>query len=113
MVVLGYFIYAIGAISFLFVHNEKSLIVVLLLNALGAGVTLPAYKTLFAKNEVRGRESEQWSWLDAGNMFAAAIGAGIGGIIIGSFGFKGIFVTMAAIQLVAALIAHKTLFRKT
>ena len=109
----GYFIYAIGAISFLLVHNEKSLIIVLLFNALGAGVTLPAYKTLFAKNEVRGRESEQWSWLDAGNMFSAAIGAGIGGIIVGSFGFKGVFVTMAAIQLVAALIAYKTLFRQT
>ena len=35
LVVLGYFIYAIGALLFLTVHNEKSLGVVLAFNALG------------------------------------------------------------------------------
>jgi MFS family permease len=112
MVVLGYFIYALGALSFLLVHSERALIIVLLLNALGAGVTLPAYKTMFAKNESRGKESEQWSWLDAGNMFAAAIGAGIGGFIIGSFGFHGLFIAMATIQIVAAFVAYKTFYTK-
>lgn len=61
LVVLGYFIYAIGALLFLTVHNEKSLEIVLAFNALGAGITLPAYKTLFARNELKGKESEQWS----------------------------------------------------
>lgn len=110
MVVFGYFIYAIGALSFLMVHSEKSLIVVLMLNALGAGVTLPAYKTMFAKSEAKGKESEQWSWLDAGNMFAAAIGAGVGGFIIGAFGFHGLFITMASIQIVAAFVAYKVFY---
>ena len=112
MVVLGYFIYAFGALSFLMVNNEKSLIIVLMLNALGAGVTLPAYKTMFAKSEIKGKESEQWSWLDAGNMFAAAIGAGVGGLIIGAFGFHGLFITMASIQIVAAFVAYKVLYYK-
>jgi MFS family permease len=83
---------------------------VLALNALGSGITLPAYKTMFAKNESRGRESEQWSWLDAGNMFAAAIGAGIGGLIIGVYGFRGLFITMATIQILAALVAYKVFY---
>jgi DHA1 family bicyclomycin/chloramphenicol resistance-like MFS transporter len=112
MVVLGYFIYALGALSFLLVHDGKSLIIVLALNALGAGVTLPAYKTMFAKSESKGKESEQWSWLDAGNMFAAAIGAGIGGLIIGAFGFHGLFITMATIQILAAFVAYKAFFSK-
>jgi DHA2 family metal-tetracycline-proton antiporter-like MFS transporter len=112
MVVLGYCIYAIGALSFLAVHNERSLIIVLIFNALGAGITLPAYKTMFARSEARGRESEQWSWLDAGNMFAAALGAGIGGLIIGAFGFHGLFITMATIQTIAAFIAYKAFYRK-
>jgi len=113
MIVLGYFIYAIGALSFLLVHNEQSLIIVLILNAIGAGVTLPAYKTMFAKSEARGKESEQWSWLDAGNMFAAALGAGIGGLVIGAFGFRGLFITMATIQTVAAFVAYKAFYYKT
>lgn len=107
MVVIGYFIYALGALAFLLVHSEKSLIIVLAFNALGAGVTLPAYKTIFAKSEAKGKESEQWSWLDAGNMFAAALGAGLGGIIIGTFGFHGLFITMAGVQGFAAIIAYQ------
>jgi MFS family permease len=110
LVVAGYFLYACGALLFLTVHDKTSLELVLACNALGAGVTLPAYKTLFARNEVRGRESEQWSWLDAGNMFAAAIGGAFGGLIIGIFGFQGIFIAMATIQLLAALVAYKVLY---
>lgn len=112
MIVFGYLIYAVGALSFLLVHSELSLIAVLLLNAVGAGITLPAYKTMFAKSETRGKESQQWSWLDAGNMFAAAVGATIGGLIIGTFGFRGLFITMAAIQASAALIAYRVFFNK-
>ena len=113
MVVFGYLIYAVGALSFILVHSEKSLIIVLAINALGCGVTLPAYKTMFAKSETRGKESQEWSWLDAGNMFAAAVGAGIGGLIIGAFGFKGLFITMAAIQTLAAFVAYRIFFYKS
>jgi MFS family permease len=93
------------------VHNEKSLILVLIFNSFGAGVTLPAYKTMFAKSQTKGKESEQWSWHDAGNMFAASIGAGIGGLIIGTFGFRGLFIAMATIQATAAVIAHKVFYK--
>jgi len=110
MIVIGFFIYALGALAFLLVHDEKSLIIVLTFNALGAGVTLPAYKTMFAKSESKGRESQQWSWLDAGTMFAAALGAGLGGIIIGTFGFHGLFIAMASIQLVAAVVAYNVFY---
>ncbi|HET9173861.1 MAG TPA: MFS transporter [Candidatus Saccharimonadales bacterium] len=111
LVVLGYIIYAIGALLFLTVHSETRLMLVLAFNALGAGVTLPAYKTLFARNERTGKESEQWSWLDAGNMFAAALGGALGGLLVGAYGFRGIFITMASIQAVAALIAYKSLYQ--
>ncbi len=111
LVVIGYFILSLGALSFLQVHSESSLIIVLMINSLGAGITLPAYKTMFANNEDKGRESEEWSWLDAGNMFAAAVGAGIGGIIIGIYGFKGLFIAMATIQIIAALVAYKVFYK--
>jgi MFS family permease len=111
LVVFGYFLYALGALLFLMVHSETSLEVVLAFNALGAGVTLPAYKTLFAKNESRGKESQQWSWLDGGNMFSTAAGGALGGIIIGTFGFRGIFIATSGIQFVAAIIAYKVLYR--
>ena len=110
MIFLGYIIYALGSLTFLAVTNEVTLFLALSINSLGAGVTFPAYKTMFAKNESKGKESEQWGWLDAGNMLAAAVGAAIGGVIIGSFGFNGLFISMAGIQFVAALIAFKKFY---
>jgi len=113
MIVFGYLIYAVGALSFILVNSERSLIIVLAINAFGAGITLPAYKTMFAKSETRGKESQEWSWLDAGNMFASALGAGIGGLIIGAFGFRGLFITMALIQTSAAFVAYKIFYNKS
>jgi DHA1 family bicyclomycin/chloramphenicol resistance-like MFS transporter len=113
MIVFGYITLAIASISLLFVHNPKSLIIVLLISALGTGIAMPAYKTMYAKNEKRGMESQQWSWLDAGNMFAGALGAGIGGLIVGAYGFRGLFITMAIIQLSAAIVAYRILYKYT
>lgn len=111
LVIIGYFIYSLGALLFLSVHSENALIVVLGINALGAGITLPAYKTMFAHNESRGKESEEWSWLDSGNMFAASIGAAIGGLIVGTYGFRGLFIAMASIQFIAAFVAYKVFYK--
>ncbi len=110
MLVLGYFGCAVGSTLLLFVQDQSSLIWVLALNAIASGMTLPAYKTLFAKNESRGKESEQWSWLDAGTTFSIAIGSGLGGLIISLYGFQGIFIAMAGIQVIAAVIAYKVIY---
>ena len=110
LVVVSYFLYACGALAFLLVHSKSSLEAVLAFNALGGGVTLPAQKTLFAKNEAHGKESEQWSWFDAGGMFASAAGGALGGLIVGEFGFHGIFIAMSAIQLIAAFVAYRVLY---
>lgn len=104
--VIGYFLYAIGAYSFLFVQNVPMLVAVLTLNAVGSGIALPAYKTVFAESEDEGRESEEWAWFDSSSMLAAASGAALGGIVIGFFGFTGLFVVMGSIQLAAAIIAQ-------
>lgn len=109
LIIFGFFIYAICDLLFLSVKSPETLILVLLLNGVGAGITLPAYKTLFAKSEDHGRESEQWSWLDSSNMFAAAAGSAVGGIVIGLYGFHGLFIAMAVIQFIAAVVAYSTL----
>ncbi len=109
---LGIYIYPIADLLFLMVHSPTGLVLVLGFNALGAGITFPALKTMFARNQKKGRESEEWSWMDSSNMFAGATGAAIGGVVIGFYGFKGLFITMAIIQFVAAIMAHRVLAYK-
>lgn len=113
LLVIGYYICAFASLLFLSVRDPTSLIAVLVINALGAGMTLPAYKTLFAKNESKGKESEQWSWFDSGTMLAAAAGGALGGVVIGLYGFNGIFIVMSATQFVAAIIAQRVLYKLT
>ncbi len=111
MLVLGYALCAFAALSFLVVDSLTSLVFVLAFNAFAASMVAPAFKTLFAKNESSGRESEQWSWLDSGTMFAAAGGGILGGIVVGMYGFQGIFIAMATIQIIAAAVAYRSLYK--
>lgn len=112
IVVYGFFVYSIGAFAFLLVNNITMLMLVLAFNALISGITIPAYKTLFTKLQDKGRESEEWSWLEASNMIAISVGSAIGGIVLAIFGFNGLFIIMGTIQFVAGVIMYKSLKRK-
>ncbi len=101
----GLVMFVASDVTLLGVRTLEGLIVFLALGAIGSGLFFPAQKTLFAKVQNRGRESEEWAWLDSGNMFAAAIGSSIGGLILGLYGFRSLFVVMTLFQLTAALLA--------
>ncbi len=45
-------------------------------------------------------------------MITAAIGAGVGGLVVGAFGFRGVFTTMAGAQFMAAIIAYRMFYHK-
>src|SRR5688572_28667617 len=96
MILLGFLLFAVSSLFLLTVSSRETLMLALGINALASGITFPAYKTMFAKSETKGKESEQWAWLDAGNMLSSAVGASAGGIIVATFGFQGLFMSMAA-----------------
>jgi MFS family permease len=101
----GLAVYIASDVVLLCTHTSYGLMAFLALGALGSGIFFPAQKTLFAKSENKGRESEEWAWLDSGNMFAAAIGSSIGGAILGLYGFRALFTTMTIFQFIAGVIA--------
>jgi predicted MFS family arabinose efflux permease len=43
-------------------------------------------------------------------MLSAAIGAGIGGLLVATYGFQGLFISMAAMQFAAAAVSFKYLY---
>jgi MFS family permease len=101
-VVAGYFMLALGAAAFLLVTNIPQLFAVLAFNAVGAGILMPAWKACYAQNQRRGKETQQWSFYDGGNMLFTAGGAAVGGIVLATVGFRGIFAVMAVLQFIAA-----------
>jgi predicted MFS family arabinose efflux permease len=113
VLVVGYFLMAAGAASYLLVSSLPELFAVQLFNAIGVGILTPAWRTVYAKSEDRGRETEEWAFMEGGNRFFIATGALIGGFILKYYSFKAIFVLMAVAQLIAAFIAMQLLTSKT
>ncbi len=109
MVVVGYFVLALGALSFLLVTNVMQLFMVQIFNAIGLGIVTPAWKTVYSKAEDRGKETNEWAFYDGGNMILMAIGAFLGGFLITKYGFSVVFVSMFFIQIIAAIISVRLL----
>jgi MFS family permease len=109
MIVIGYFILAFGALAFILVDNLLKLYLVLILNAIGVGITNPAWKSVFAKDEDLGKEAEEWAFFDGGNMILTAVATFIGGWLITVSGFKILFLIIFVIQIIAAFLSMKIL----
>ncbi|MDB5160754.1 MAG: Major facilitator superfamily 1 [Candidatus Saccharibacteria bacterium] len=109
LVVLGYFVLAAGAASFLLVSNVWQLLVVQIVNAVGLGMMTPAWRTAYAQSEDKGKEIMEWSLVDGGGRFFIATGAMVGSLIYKYFGFHGIFILIALVQLIAAVISLQLL----
>ena len=112
IVVIGYFLMAAGAAAYLLVSSIGELFAVQLFNAIGVGLVTPAWRTTYAKAEDRGKETEEWAFMEGGNRFFIATGAILGGFILKYYSFKAIFVVMAILQLGAALVAMQLLKAK-
>ena len=110
MVVAGYFLSAIAFASFYFVQNITQLYFAQFLNALAIGVLFPALKAVYSSLEDKGREASQWSWFDGGNFLIFALSSLLAGVLFTTYGFVGLFLLMAAIQLVGAITSLKLLF---
>lgn len=109
LVIAGYFILAIGAFSYIWVTSLWQLFIVQVINAVGIGILTPAWRTTYALNEDKGKESLEWSFVDGGGRFFIATGAIVGSLLYKYYGFKTIFILIGIIQLIAAFLSLKLL----
>jgi predicted MFS family arabinose efflux permease len=109
LVVTGFFIMAVAFAGYILVDNLTELFLVQLINAVGLGMATPAWRTLYSKDEDKGRETVEWSFVDGGNRFFVATGAIAGGLILKYGSFQLLFAVMATIQLIAALVSMNLL----
>jgi MFS family permease len=109
MVVLGYLLMAVGALSYLLVDNIWQLFAVQAFNAIGLAMSMPAFRTLFTKGEDKGMITIEWSMTDASMRYAIALGAAAGGLILKYAGFDTLFVLMSIFELLSAGIAMSLL----
>lgn len=106
MLVIGYLLFTVVALSFLIVDNVYQFVVAQVTLSVAMGVMTPASKATYMKAEEKGKEAGEWGLFDGGNYLIGAGAAFLGGLLLKFGSFRLIFVVMAFIQLLAALYAY-------
>jgi MFS family permease len=109
LLVTGYLLMATGALCYLLVDNIWQLFAVQAFNAIGVGMSMPAFRTIFTKGEDKDKVTVEWSMADANIRFAIATGAIAGGLVLKYSGFDTLFILIAAFELMSAGIAMSLL----
>ena len=108
-VFIGYLILIIGNLLFLFVQRALHLYLVQILMGIGVAIVAPAWEALYSLALDKGKESSEWSYWNMGTGLAISIAAFLGGMTVSYFGFKLLFIIMAAFHLISAVIAARLL----
>ena len=101
MVVTGYAITILAVILFLFVTKPTQLYFVQIINAVGLGLYMPAWKSIYSRNELHGHEASQWGVFDGGNMIIMALAALTAGYLVNVGAYRSLFLVIAAFYTVA------------
>lgn len=109
LLVTGYFLMAIAAFMYVCVDSINHLIFVTVVNACACAFHMPVFKAYVTMHEHKGQETHEWSLFDGGNYLLAGVGALIGGNILLLTDFRGLFIVIGALQLIAAIIALRLL----
>lgn len=112
VVVLGYFLSAIGMTGYLFISQPWHLFLVQIMLSFGV-ITNPAWDAFFAASTDKKRESEEWGLWEGSIKIDVGIAAIIGGLVASVFGFRALFFLMAVSAFVSAFVSTLLLRKKT
>jgi MFS family permease len=113
LIVLGYALEAFINLGYIFIRTPFHL--VMLQAALGVVIAFhnPAWDSIFSKSIDKGKETEDWGYWEGSTRIIAGIGAIIGGAIVTVFGFRTLFLLMAADSAISAGFATLLLRKNT
>ena len=105
MVMIGFLIATLANLGYLLVGQPWHIFVVQVALGIGAAFSVSAWDGLYSRNLGKGRESTHWSNFEGCFSIALGIAAIFGAFIVSSLGFAVLFVLMAAMCFIAAMIA--------
>lgn len=106
VVVLGYFILAIGFVLYNFVDSLLFLAAVQIIVGIGVAIYNPAFDALYSKHLKKHAMGREWGTWEGMAYFSEAFGAGIGAVIAATLGFNVLFVVMAILCLMSAVYIY-------
>ncbi len=105
LIVGGYALTAIGALGYMFVDSQTSLIIVQVVLGIATAILNPAFDALYSHYVIKENETSNWGAWEGMGYIVAAIAAIIGGYTAHTFGFTALFVIMFVAALTGAIIS--------
>ncbi len=103
LLLAGYIVRAVAWASFIFVGSIATILMLQVLLGLGEALGSPAFDAMFAERmDPKNRIGEYARWKFVSNIMTA-IGVGVGGVIVATFGFPMLFGLMSFLAIVCFL----------
>lgn len=104
--VLGFLVSSACAVWYVFVQNRWQLFGAQIVAGLATGLIEPAWDALFT-DDIEHSSAKHWSIWAGGTHLAAGVASLLGGVIVAYFSFNALFLTMAAIDAFATVVAWR------
>lgn len=101
--VVGMFLLVLPPIGFLFSSLAWHIYLLQALHALGMAMAIPSWYAIFTRHIDKGKEAFEWALNSSSLSLGMGITGAIGGIMAAAFGFKIIFILVAALNMISAL----------
>lgn len=102
--IIGGLLRSIGFAGYIFAREPIHLGYISFILGIADAIIYPAADALFSRHVEKGQDVAQWGWWEVMESWGTALGALIGGFVATIFGFNAVFVSMAIISGLNALI---------
>lgn len=106
-IIIGYLITIFGIALFLFATNPTQLYFIMVVNAIGVGLYMPAWKALYTRAENKNKIASEWGIFDGTNMIAMAGAAVLAGYLVNSGKYNIMFGVIIVLYSLATIFAFK------
>ena len=102
--VTGTFLAALVPIGYLFSSLPWHIYLLQILHATAMSMAFPSWLAIFTRHIDKGREALEWSMESTFLSAGAGIAGGLGGILVGIFGFNVVFIIVSILDIVSAIL---------
>lgn len=107
IMVWGYLIMGVGFLLYLFVDSVLTMFLAQILIGFGEAVYAPSFDALYSEHLLEKKAGDSWAMWESMNYFVAALSAFVGSLIASYFGFRSLFVLIAALCFFSAIYIYR------
>ncbi|MFA6042686.1 MAG: MFS transporter [Patescibacteria group bacterium] len=100
---LGYVLLSLGCFSYIFVHDQFTLVITQIILGMGIAVASPIFDAMYGRFVSKGHAASEWGDWEAMGYIVTAIASLIGGYLATLVGFRWLFIIMFAISVLSVI----------